>query len=94
MSDRVAMRAFLWSGAALMVSLGVALIRSNWASVDEIRQLSGERAALQSEQSAIWRERLDGMDKRLQDLTTRVKVLELQENQRVKEAAWAAQKQQ
>lgn len=94
MQDKTAARAFLYSGAALMVSLAFALIRSNWVSVDEIRQLSSERAALQIEQAAIWRERLDGIDKRLQDLTTRVKVLELQENQRQKEAAWAAKKQQ
>ena len=94
MQDKTAQRSFLYSGAALMVGLGFALIRSNWVSVDEIRALSSERAELQELQADLWRERLDGMDKRLQDLTTRVKVLELQETQRAKEAAWAAKKQQ
>lgn len=86
--DGFAYRAFAISAAGLMVSLSVAVIRSNWTSVEEVRAMASERAALQAEQNNVWRERLDGMDKRLQDLQTRTKVLELQESQRgIRESA-------
>ena len=82
MSDRAAMRAFLWSGAALMASLGFALMRSNWVSVDEIRQLSAERAAVQELQAGVWREKLDLSAARIETLERRVDMLEAWEDAR------------
>lgn len=82
MQDKTAARAFLYSAAALMVSLGFALVRSNWVSVDQIRQLSAERAAVQELQAGVWRERLDLAAARIETLERRVDMLEAWEARR------------
>ncbi len=64
----------------LLGGLGVAIIRGQMASAEQVQYLLEQRAALQIEQNHVWRERLDMMAESLRDAKGRLAVAEARIN--------------